>query len=538
MTTLIPKFGLKNGTTTPAGAVNRPINQKLAEWVSVDDFGADPTGVADSTTAIQNALTYAKYVIFPKGSTYLVNSTLTLKTGQAIDFTGASLTANTGTTPLFQTTVAAENIRIEGGTVTGTCSWFLKAIGNTATPTSEADYVTRVWINNVFVNSDTVGGFVWMNKAARKFFISNVLIYSSSGILSDGKAVEVFINNSFFYSPTAATNSYGIQLSSSGGGAYYNEGWQISNCSFFNFDICIRLFDIFAFICTNTWFEAGGATKRSLSVEYPTTTTGVKDVVISDFISATPMYLGSNTDMGVKISEGTFTGVPSVAIDIGLDAGGVAISDIKFDGGTIGTGVGVRLRGGNALIAIDNIQCGNPYDTYVNAVQVLGTTSVIITCRNITHFGSSAAVYAESPVVYNGVLLSNAADFTSNPACAPARYNTADLQGSYAVGANIASLTISTAQGETGWIVVNISATGMNATTQRLTVNTPTGIVVPNGTGWAANNIIPNAVSGIISLRIPYYCTAPQVNGVMTLTNSAGNTIGIDYHSYFGIVRW
>jgi hypothetical protein len=538
MTTLIPKFDLKNGGSTPASAVNRSIFEKLSEWVSVDDFGADPTGIADSTAAIQAALTAADYVIFPNGGVYLINSTLTLKTNQAIDFTGAFLTANTGSTPLFQTTVSAENIKIQGGEVTGTCSWFLKTIGTTDTPASEADYVSRLWINDVFINSDTVGGFVWMNKAARKFFISNVLIYSSSGILSDGKAVEVFINNSFFYSPTAATNSYGIQLSSTGGGAYYNEGWQISNCSFFNFDICIRLFDIFAFVASNLWLEAGGATKLSLSVEYPTTTTGVKDVIITDFISATPMFLGSNTDMGIKISNGIFTGVPSVAIDVGLDAAGISISDIKFDGGTISTGVGVRLRGGNALTSIDNIQCGNPYNTYVNAVQVIGTTSVIISCRNITHFGSSAAVYAESPVLYNGVMLSNASDFTAAPSCAPARYNTADLAGSYATGVAVSSLVVSTAQGETGWIVVNISTTGMDASTQRLTVNVPTGVVVPSGSGWSAATIVPNTTGGIISLRIPYYCTAPQVNGTLSLTNTAGNTITVSGNGYFGIVRW
>ena len=38
MTTLVPKYD--QGST---GAVNRPINQKFAESVSVLDFGADPT---------------------------------------------------------------------------------------------------------------------------------------------------------------------------------------------------------------------------------------------------------------------------------------------------------------------------------------------------------------------------------------------------------------------------------------------------------------------------------------------------------------
>ena len=39
-----------------AGAVARTVQGKLRDTVSVKDFGADPTGVADSTAAIQAAL--------------------------------------------------------------------------------------------------------------------------------------------------------------------------------------------------------------------------------------------------------------------------------------------------------------------------------------------------------------------------------------------------------------------------------------------------------------------------------------------------
>jgi len=83
MATLIPKYD--QGAT---GAVNRPINLKLAETVSVLDFGADPSGVADSSAAIQAAIDSCSgatgpsgqsggKIYFPRG-TYKVNTPLNL----------------------------------------------------------------------------------------------------------------------------------------------------------------------------------------------------------------------------------------------------------------------------------------------------------------------------------------------------------------------------------------------------------------------------------------------------------------------------
>ena len=73
MTTLVPKFR-QPGT----GAVNKDFNLKLEQTVNVLDFGADPSGVTDSTTAIQNAINYAGnqgVIYFPKG-TFLLSATL------------------------------------------------------------------------------------------------------------------------------------------------------------------------------------------------------------------------------------------------------------------------------------------------------------------------------------------------------------------------------------------------------------------------------------------------------------------------------
>ena len=77
MTTLIPKFDLKNGGTTPAGAVNRSIYNKLADIVSVKDFGAVGDGVTDDSAAIQAAMNASSALYFPTGN-YFIGTTLTL----------------------------------------------------------------------------------------------------------------------------------------------------------------------------------------------------------------------------------------------------------------------------------------------------------------------------------------------------------------------------------------------------------------------------------------------------------------------------
>ena len=78
MTTLIPKFGLKNGGSTPTGAINRAINQKLTDTVSVLDFGAIGDGTTNDATAFTNAWTASnpKAVLVPAGS-YKITGTVT-----------------------------------------------------------------------------------------------------------------------------------------------------------------------------------------------------------------------------------------------------------------------------------------------------------------------------------------------------------------------------------------------------------------------------------------------------------------------------
>lgn len=90
MTTLIPKYD--QGAT---GAVNRPFNQKLAETVSVKDFGAIGTAVpaneATDTAAFLAAMATGKNVYVPEG-TYYVSETINIGYGQKLSGAGEAAT--------------------------------------------------------------------------------------------------------------------------------------------------------------------------------------------------------------------------------------------------------------------------------------------------------------------------------------------------------------------------------------------------------------------------------------------------------------
>jgi hypothetical protein len=81
MTTLIPKF-----RQNASGAVNRPINLKLAETVSITDFGAVGNGTTDDTAAIQAAINSGADQIYVPATNngYRTTAPITITTGITI----------------------------------------------------------------------------------------------------------------------------------------------------------------------------------------------------------------------------------------------------------------------------------------------------------------------------------------------------------------------------------------------------------------------------------------------------------------------
>lgn len=90
------------------------VSNSLVYANAVTLYGADPTGSADSTTAIQAALTDAQAVYLPPGA-YKITSALTLQTGQILAGAGMNVTTvtqnTTNTNGITGTDVAQVTLR-------------------------------------------------------------------------------------------------------------------------------------------------------------------------------------------------------------------------------------------------------------------------------------------------------------------------------------------------------------------------------------------------------------------------------------------
>ena len=156
MTTLIPKFDLKNGGSTPTGAINRNINLKLAESVSVKDFGAVGDGTTDDSAAINAAIAASNTIFFPQpSSSYYIASSIIVPANKTLyGFDGTTILANNGITAIW---VQGNTVNLQGLTVkfnntlgnfTNTASIGI-LVRNTAsfnTPVSSWQYVNDVTI--------------------------------------------------------------------------------------------------------------------------------------------------------------------------------------------------------------------------------------------------------------------------------------------------------------------------------------------------------------------------------------------------------
>ena len=108
-------------TATGTGAQTRTVNNKLADVVSIKDFGAVGDGLTNDTLAVQNALADHDHVYIPPGE-YLINATITLTARQSLCGAGQASTLKCvdqsfNAIEVTEDYATLANFRIEGGDI-------------------------------------------------------------------------------------------------------------------------------------------------------------------------------------------------------------------------------------------------------------------------------------------------------------------------------------------------------------------------------------------------------------------------------------
>jgi hypothetical protein len=506
------------------------VEAKLAQTVSVMDFGAVGDGVADDTGAIQAAIDASQRVFFGQG-TWRITATINVPAGRSLDFGTGNISANCPGLPIFafgSSSSGANGLSItaEGGNiVSGTADSFLKLEGSNNFAISPSNYARQIRIEGLHVVSANINKFIHMVTAVRQVFVSKCQTFTPNGVLADGKCVEVMFDKCIIFSATGAAGTYCFKLSSSLGTNLYNEGWTISDSTTDAAENAFDIADVFVFEVDNSYIG------RPITIRRPTSTTHTREIIINgNVIFARVVFAASAAGILTYsiVSDNIFIGN---GVQVGGNHSQIAIRGNKFESSA--SGVAVTIADNCNNIVCENLDIDA---TYAGGVIMAGTNGSKITVRNITYQGTGSSLFASRPVLSNNIDMGDGTSIGNK--------QVVDfLQGSYAAAATMGSVTVSVAKGQTGKIMGVVSAIGLDGgvtgstPNQRFDITLPAGIVVPTASGNSARFLYPLANSGMFSFSIPFHCTADVAAGVFDLVNATGNTATVQFHSWFGVVK-
>lgn len=223
-------------------SVSTTVSDKLAQTVSVEDFGAVGNGTTDDTVTIQNALdSGVKEIVFTSGRTYLIDGGLVSNTaGQVIRAYGATIKLKNSATTKGMLRLNGVGSSVMGGTWDGN-----KANGNSG-PTSVSTLPIEVYSSwNIYIFADRC-------TVRDCYSINTYGMFCNGGTVSDTLFENNTIRNTFGYGlflSTGSVNSYrnraignnidmseggvvgqGILFTGAGGGVAVKQfDWEISN---------------------------------------------------------------------------------------------------------------------------------------------------------------------------------------------------------------------------------------------------------------------------------------------------------------------
>lgn len=314
------------------------LRDRIGWYNVVTQFGADPTGAADSTTAIQNAVNAcagAGVVYIPAG-TYRLSSALAVGSGITIRGDGANATI------LDQYTTTANGITISGTTVTNVQILDLRingfgtgtGVGISATADAGANPVIQLVLRNLYIYSMGSHG-----------------VYVLVPIVSTFDNVEAAVcgGRGFYITGVSATTTPGTSCTFLS--CYANtcalDGWYINMMTYSTFIACASDSCATGYVvlgCQTLLFNGCGA--ESTVAKNSLDGTGFKITVdassnLSSEITLNTCFVFASNAVGIWVTGGSTDVVITAPAEI--SPGGSATASIKTDTGTMSTIIGYSV---------------------------------------------------------------------------------------------------------------------------------------------------------------------------------------------------
>jgi hypothetical protein len=281
------------------GSVATTVQAKLRESISVLDFGADPTGVADSTAAIQAALdAVAQYgnIFFPEG-TYITSSQLTLATDNVLLYGNAVIKAKDSTNfvtmlSLASTTGVSVNGLIFDANKAGRASGQTGAFSTvSATSTIDCSLLNCTFKNTLgYGGSSTVA--VEASGGALRLYVSGCKFLSCGDTATNLPSDGIFVRGDYCivencYAKNVTDTSFVLE------GSNYS---RISNC-------VVEDSTCFAAISNDTGTDCVGSQINDItgSINYVGSTGGVIGIAC---FGAGDVLEASVSNVSVRVSNG------------------------------------------------------------------------------------------------------------------------------------------------------------------------------------------------------------------------------------------
>lgn len=363
--------------------------------INPDDLGADPTGVADSSAAIQAAINTGKTVLFSNGANYKITSGLTFDTNnQIIDGNNASLTP-VGTFNAI-TINAAMTFR----------NTVIFANGLTGTIIDLPNEISTFFLEKI----STVGGTIALRMVnCYTAYITNCRFYGFTQYCVYLTSVPGGSINSMWFTGCLFLNGGTAGLPAvfvkASGGVYFDKcTWQGNNAG----TIGVQVEAASGLYITNSYVEEYG-TLRWIWFVQPTTSGNLQYMAVRDnffLMDGVPVVFGTKSSTNIQITGNTFqptgassgpavqgmiTGfIPQVHSNLGArqDIDDTFTPTLQFGGANVGITYDVRsglIRNyGNYLQGGIRIKLTSKGSSVGNATIVIPTTMFnTVTGQNI-----------------------------------------------------------------------------------------------------------------------------------------------------------